>query len=84
MTATDSNATVESLDGSDTALTDAGDMEDGFQGDLAVGGTMIKTQVTPEDTTAATQTYQVMLTRAAATTCTDENAIWCTTLTVGT
>ena len=76
-TVNDSNASVEYLDGSDAALTDADDTKDGFQADLGVGDTVIKVKVTAEDTTT-TETYQVTVTRAAQASTT----VWSATLSV--
>ena len=65
-TVNDSNASVEYLDASDAALTDADDTKAGFQVDLDVGENVIKAKVTAEDD-SATETYQVTVTRAAPT-----------------
>ena len=62
-TTTDANATVDFLDGSDGARTDADTGTDGFQVDLDVGENVIGVKVTAEDT-SNTQTYQVTVTRA--------------------
>ena len=62
-TVNDSGASVEYLDGSDAALTDADDTKDGFQVDLGVGDNVIKVKVTAEDD-STTSTYQVTVTRA--------------------
>ena len=59
------NASVEYLDGSDAALTDADANKTGFQADLGVGDTVIKVKVTAEDT-STTETYQVTVTRASS------------------
>ena len=64
-TTTDTNATPEFLDASDTTLDDADDVANGHQVALAVGDTVFKMQVTAEDGTT-TQTYTVTVTRAAA------------------
>ncbi len=64
-TTTDTNATPEFLDASDTTLDDADDVANGHQVALAVGDTVFKVQVTAEDGTT-TQTYTVTVTRAAA------------------
>ena len=64
-TTTDTNATPEFLDASDTALDDADDVANGHQVALAVGDNVFKVQVTAEDGTT-TQTYTVTVTRAAA------------------
>ena len=63
-TTTDTNATPEFLNASDTTLDDADDVADGHQVALAVGDTVFKVQVTAEDGTT-TQTYTVTVTRAA-------------------
>ena len=63
-TTTDTNATPEFLDASDTTLADADTVKEDFQVALAVGDTVFKVQVTAEDTTT-TQTYTVTVTRAA-------------------
>ena len=62
-------ASVEYLDGSDTAIPDADTTKAGQQVPLAVGANTIKVQVTAEDTTT-TLTYTVTVTRAATTTVT--------------
>ena len=62
---TDDSATVAYLDASDAAITDADDMTEGRQVDLAEGANTIKVKVTAEDD-ATTQTYTVTVTRAAA------------------
>ena len=84
-TTTDTNATPEFLDASDTTLDDAGTAA-GHQVALAVGDTVFKVKVTAEDGTT-TQTYTVTVTRAAAdtpTTCTlNPGDIWCGVVTVG-
>ena len=64
-TTTDTNATPEFLNASDTALDDADDVANGHQVALAEGDTVFKVQVTAEDTTT-TETYTVTVTRAAA------------------
>ena len=64
-TTTDTNATPEFLDASDTTLDDADDVANGHQVALAEGDTVFKVQVTAEDGTT-TQTYTVTVTRAAA------------------
>ncbi len=81
-TTSDANATVAWLAGNDAALTDADTEATGFQVDLGPGANVIKAKVTAQDT-MATQTYQVTVTRATAAGCTDTDAIWCATLTVG-
>ena len=60
------SATVEYLDAGGMVLTDADDMEDGFQVALAVGSTYIVVLVTAEDSTIQIA-YAVTVTRAAAT-----------------
>ena len=66
----DSNATVAYLmvedDASDTVLTDADTNTTGFQVALSVGANTIKVEVTAEDD-LTTETYTVVVTRAAAT-----------------
>ena len=77
-TTTDTGATPEFLNASDTALADAGTAA-GHQVALAVGDTVFKVQVTAEDGTT-TQPYTVTVTRAAADTptCTlNTGDIWC-------
>ena len=64
-TVNESNATVEYLDGSDTAITDADTNKDNQQVALSVGDNTIKVKVTAEDNTT-TDTYTVEVTRAAA------------------
>ena len=59
-------ATVEFLDSGDNAITDANAAE-GQQIALAEGDNTIKVKVTAEDT-MATQTYEIVVTRAASTT----------------
>ena len=79
-TTTDTSATPEFLDASDTTLDDADDVPaNGHQVALAVGDTVFKVQVTAEDGTT-TATYTVTVTRAAADTptCTlNTGDIWC-------
>ena len=62
-TTTDDGASIEYLDGSDMALTDASGTDNGFQVNLAVGANVIKVKVTAEDGT--TQTYTLTVTREA-------------------
>ena len=84
-TTTDTNATIEYLDGSDMTLTDADTGVTGLQVALAVGETVIKVKVTAEDGNA-TQTYMVTVDRAAAMTptCTlNTGDLWCGVVTVG-
>ena len=64
--ASDNNATFAYLDDSDMALTDADTNKVGFQVDLSEGANTIKVKVTAEDR-AATDTYTVVVTRAAMT-----------------
>ena len=64
-TANHTGATVEYLDGSDTALADANTGTAGHQVALDVGDTAFKVKVTAEDG-STTQTYTVTVTRAAA------------------
>ena len=61
----ESNATVEYLDSSDTAITDADSVKAGRQVSLSEGANTIKVKVTAQDTTT-TNTYTVVVTRAAA------------------
>ena len=61
-TKSDSDASVEYLDGSDAAITDADGMTTGQQVALAVGANTIKVKVTAEDD-ATTETYTVVVTR---------------------
>ena len=63
-TVNESNATVEYLDADDMALTDADTTEDDFQVALDVGENTIKVKVTAQDT-STTETYTVVVTRAA-------------------
>ena len=65
-TVNESSATVEYLDSSDTAITDADAVKAGQQVSLLVGANTIKVKVTAEDTTT-TNTYTVVVTRAANT-----------------
>ena len=65
-TVNESNATVEYLDISDTAITDADGMKTDQQVSLSEGTNTIKVKVTAED--ATTNTYTVVVTRAAAST----------------
>ena len=62
---TDDAATVEFLDSSDAAITDADTNTDALDASLALGENVIKVKVTAEDRTT-TQTYTVTVTRAAA------------------
>ena len=62
-TVNESNATVEYLDSTDTAITDADSGKTGQQVSLAVGANTIKVKVTAEDATT-TNTYTVVVTRA--------------------
>ena len=64
--ASDNNATFAYLDDSDMALTDADTNKAGFQVDLSEGANTVKEKVTAEDG-AATDTYTVVVTRAAMT-----------------
>ena len=80
---TDSGATVVYLDGSNVTLDDAETGVDGHQVTLAEGDTIIQVKVTAEDTT--TLTYTVVVSRAAASTCTlNTGDLWCGVVTVGT
>ena len=85
-TASDTNASVAYLDGSDAALPDADPNTPGHQVTLTEGANVIKVQVTAEDgTTVRTYTVEVQRTSAATVQPTDcrDDAVWCTTLTVG-
>ena len=64
-TVNESNATVEYLDSTDTAITDANSVKTGQQVSLSEGANTIKVKVTAEDTTT-TNPYTVVVTRAAA------------------
>ena len=61
---TDANATVAYLDSSDMPLTDANTVTVEQDVDLAVGETVVKVQVTAEDTSTV-NTYTVTITRTA-------------------
>ena len=63
-TKSDDGAGVDYLDGGDSELTDADGVKDGFQVDLEAGANTIKVKVTAEDT-VHTETYTVVVTRAA-------------------
>ena len=63
-TKSESTATLEYLDGSDTTLTDADTMTAGLQVNLSVGTNTVKVKVTAPDTTT-TETYTVNVFRAA-------------------
>ena len=84
-TKTDTNATVEFLDGDDVALTDAAGAA-GFQVNLDVGDNVIRVKVTAEDG-IATETYQVTVERAqyvcAAPDLSGRTEVWSATMTVG-
>ena len=64
-TVNEGSATVEYLDSSDTEITDADGVKAGQQVSLSVSANTIKVKVTAEDTTT-TDTYTVVVTRAAA------------------
>ena len=66
-TVNESNATVEYLDSTDTAITDADGTKTGQQVSLAEGANTIKVKVTAQDTTT-TETYTVVVTRAVGAT----------------
>ena len=72
-TVNESNATVEYLDSSDTEIADADGVKAGQQVSLSVGANTIKVKVTAQD--ATTNTYTVVVTRAANTPATGEPAI---------
>ena len=61
-TTTDANATVAYLDGSDMALADANTVTDEQDVDLVVGETVVKVQITAQDTSTML-TYTVTITR---------------------
>ena len=61
---TDDSATVEYLDASDAAITDADGSTEGHQVALDVGANVIKVEVTAADS-VTTQTYTLTVTRAA-------------------
>ena len=61
-TTTDANATVAYLDGSDMPLADANTVTDEQDVDLVVGETVVKVQITAEDTSTML-TYTVTITR---------------------
>ena len=85
-TTSDATATVEYLDGSDAARTDADTMTAGLQVNLGVGTNTVKVKVTAPDTTT-TQTYNVNVVRVAVpVACSPAsmtNRIWTGNLTVG-
>ena len=64
-TVNEGSATVEYLDSSDTEIADADGVKTGQQVSLSVSANTIKVKVTAEDTTT-TDTYTVVVTRAAA------------------
>ena len=64
-TVNEGSATVEYLDSSDTEIADADGVKAGQQVSLSVSANTIKVKVTAEDTTT-TDTYTVVVTRAAA------------------
>ena len=66
-TVNDSNATVEYLNASDAAITDTDTTTPALDAPLVVGANTFKVKVTAEDTTT-TETYTVVVTRAADTT----------------
>ena len=63
-TKSDSGARVDYFDGTDSALTDADGNATGFQVNLGIGANTIKTKVAASDG-ETTQTYTVVVTRAA-------------------
>ena len=75
LTTNHAGATVEYLDAEVVTLTDADDMEDGFQIALAVGSNYIILLMTAEDGISQTF-YAVDVTRAAACTL-NEGDLWC-------
>ena len=84
-TKSDTDASVEYLDGSDATITDDDGTATGQQVDLVVGANTIKVKVTAGDA-MTTETYTVTVTRQAQTTvpthC-DGTELWCVTMTVG-
>ena len=81
LTTNHSGATVQYLGRGAVTLTDADDMEDGFQVALDVGVNALTLHVLAEDGTTA-NAYFVNVTRAAACTLNDGD-IWCGVVTVG-
>ena len=77
-TKSDSDASVEYLDGNDAAISDADGAATGHQVALEVGENTIKVKVTAEDD-ATTDTYTVVVTRQAQT----QPEIWSATVTPG-
>ena len=77
-TKSDTDASVEYLDGSDATITDADGMATGQQVALVVGANTIKVKVTAEDA-MTTQTYTVTVNRATA----EDAGEWSATLTTG-
>ena len=77
-TKSDSDASVEYLDGNDAAISDADGAATGHQVALEVGENTIKVKVTAEDD-ATTETYTVVVTRQAQT----QPEIWSATVTPG-
>ena len=77
-TKSDSDASVEYLDGNDAAITDADSVATDQQVALEVGANTIKVKVTAEDD-ATTETYTVVVTRQAQT----QPEIWSATVTPG-
>ena len=78
---TDDGATVEYLDGSDVAITDADGVKADQQVALSEGVNTIKVKVTAEDTTT-TDTYTVVVVREASAPTPDPDAVWTANLTV--
>ena len=88
-TKSNSHATVSYLDGEDEALTDADEITDGFQVDLAVGLNVVKVKVAAQDNVAV-GTYTLRLQRSNATeTCSaptlspEHSLLWKGTIVVG-
>ena len=74
-TTTNNGASVEYLDGSDTAISDADATKNGQQVSLAVGANTLKVQVTAEDGTTP-QPYTVTVTRTSADATLSALALW--------
>ena len=70
----ETHATVAYLNGSDTEIDDANSVKDGQQVSLAVGANTIKVKVTADDK-VTTETYTVVVTRAAGALVLNLNAI---------
>ena len=81
-TTSDTNATIDYLDGDVHGLMDVDTGTEGDQFDLEVGENTIKVRVTAEDTTT-TQTYTVQVTREGATVDTADLVVSASSVTVG-